>query len=349
MTRRTLAIVISAPLMVVLWLTAAIAPAPYVQFSPGMTVDVLSEVQGQERIQVSGHETYYDGGELRMTTVGVTRPEDSISLLTAISAWLSDERAVVPYDTYYQDGITDEENDAETAVQMVSSQDAAIAAALIEMGYELETTTVVLFVTEGMPADGKIGVRDHIVSVNGKPVAEDGSVIVDEVQGSDGKPVVFEVLREGKEVTVEVTPKDVDGTPMIGIQTGPSFKFPFQVSINIDPRIGGPSAGLMFALGIYDTLTKGSLTGGKQLAGTGTISPDGKVGPIGGIQQKIPAARDAGAELFLVPPDNCKEALGGANGDMVLVRADTLSSAVDAIEAWVADPSAELPSCEGVG
>ena len=99
----------------------------------------------------------------------------------------------------------------------------------------------------------------------------------------------------------------------VGIVPGTGFTFPFDVHVNIDPDIGGPSAGLMFSLAIYDTLTPGSLTGDELVAGTGTIPDDGSVGPIGGIQQKIVAARDDGAELFLVPPDNCADALGAPN------------------------------------
>ncbi len=95
---------------------------------------------------------------------------------------------------------------------------------------------------------------------------------------------------------------DDDGVPRIGIVPGNGFDFPFQVHVNIDPDVGGPSAGLMFSLAIFDTLTPGSLTGDAAVAGTGTMSEDGSVGPIGGIQQKIVGARDDGAELFLVPP-----------------------------------------------
>lgn len=69
--------------------------------------------------------------------------------------------------------------------------------------------------------------------------------------------------------------------------------------------IGGPSAGLMFTLAVVDKLSPGELTGGKFIAGTGTISESGEVGPIGGITHKIRAAKDAGAEVFLTPAANC--------------------------------------------
>jgi PDZ domain-containing protein len=104
----------------------------------------------------------------------------------------------------------------------------------------------------------------------------------------------------------------------------------------------------MFSLAIYDTLTPGSLTDDEIVAGTGEIALDGRVGPIGGIQQKVVAARDAGAELFLVPEANCEEALKADNGDMQLVLAETMHTAREAIEEWADDRDADLPSCEDV-
>ncbi len=133
--------------------------------------------------------------------------------------------------------------------------------------------------------------------------------------------------------------------PQVGIQLGQGFILPFPVSVTIDPRIGGPSAGLMFSLAIYDTLTPGSLTDGGEVAGTGEISAEGKVGPIGGIQQKIAGARDDGAQLFLVPADNCDDAKGARNGDMRLARVDTFETALKAVQTWAADHDAKLPSC----
>ena len=110
-----------------------------------------------------------------------------------------------------------------------------------------------------------------------------------------GQPLTFVVRRKGTEVSVDVTPREVDGDKRIGITPGPGFTFPFDVSVDIGDNIGGPSAGLMFSLAIYDTLTPGSLTGGEVVAGSGTIDSDGKTGPIGGIAQKIAGAEAADA------------------------------------------------------
>jgi PDZ domain-containing protein len=347
MTQRTLAGLIAVPLLVALWITAATRPLPYVTYEPGLTLDVLAETNGDEIIQVDGHKTYRDDGELRMTTVYVSQPDAKVNLFELMHDWVSREDSVYPYQAVYQENTTTEQNRQEGAVEMVSSQDAAVAVALDELGYDVKPAIEVLSVNDGAPADGELRVRDIFLEVNGAKVTSTDAVIDAVRSAPAGKPVDFLVRRDGKATHVAVTPTTTDGKPTIGIQFGTGFVFPFQVSVNIDPSIGGPSAGLMFSLGIYDTLTPGSLTGGEVIAGTGTMDGTGKVGPIGGIQQKIVGARDAGAQVFLVPPDNCADAQGAPNGDMRLVKATTMHSAVQSIEAWTKDHDADLPTCEG--
>jgi PDZ domain-containing protein len=162
-----------------------------------------------------------------------------------------------------------------------------------------------------------------------------------------GGSVALVVRRDGKRLPVRVTPRREDGTPRIGITFALGYEFPYDVTVNIDPAISGPSAGLMFSIAIYDTLTPGSLTGGQEIAGTGEIEPDGSVGAIGGIQQKIAGSRRDGARLFLVPKDNCDEARGADNGDMRLVKVTTMHDAVQSVEAWVKNHDTKLPSCGG--
>jgi PDZ domain-containing protein len=186
-----------------------------------------------------------------------------------------------------------------------------------------------------------------LLRVAGKPVTDAAMLVRTIRAGTPGEPIPFVVVRDGKQRTVEVTPRrEDDGVLRVGFTPGQGFTYPFDVSVNIDPNIGGPSAGIIFSLGIYDTLTPGSLTGGRTVAGTGTIDLDGAVGPIGGIQQKIAGAEQDGAVLFLVPPDDCAEALEVDDGSPLLVRADSFSSAVDSLEKWVKDPDADLPTCE---
>ncbi len=345
MSQRLYAAVVAGVLLVALSIAAFVLPVPYVVYSPGVTVDVLGERDGKEIIQVSGHQTYRDDGQLRMTTVYVTRPGRGVSLVDAVGAWLSDEEAIYPYDSVYAPDETEEDSRRESAVQMVSSQDAAVATALKELGYDTTPVIEILDVTQGLPADGKLEVRDILTKIGDTTITTPQSV-VDAVDAAPvGKPLAFEVLRDGTEKTVEVTPEVVDGDKRIGIVPGPGFEFPFDVTVNIPETIGGPSAGLMFSLAIYDTLTPGSLTDGAEVAGTGTVSATGKVGSIGGIQQKIVAARDVGAQVFLVPAGNCDEALGAPHGDMRLVKATTMHGALASLKTWVGDHDADLPTC----
>lgn len=350
MSRRTLATVIAVPLTGLLLLAAVALPVPYVRYEPGTTLDLLSESEGEERIQVTGRRAYHDGGELRMTTIYATPPGDDIRFGEALAAWVDPDQAVKPYDSVYREDETEEENDEESAIQMSSSQDVAIAVAMTEVGYDVPAVPVVGSVSPDLPAAGRLEPGDHFVSIGGAAIRTWDDVVAAISGATPGEPLEFVVLRDGKRTTVEVSPvvNEVDGEKrtQVGIGAGVDYDFPFDVDIEIADNIGGPSAGLFFALSVYDTLTPGSLTGGHVVAGTGTIDPDGKVGPIGGIQQKIAAARDARAELFLVPASNCDEAVGAPAGDVRLVRVSTMNEARTAIETYAADPDADLPSCE---
>ena len=345
MTQRTLAGLLAVPLLVALWLVALLVPLPYVVYSPGYTIDVLGEVDGKEMIEVRGTQSYHDhDGQLRFTTVFVTQPDTRIGLLEAMGAWLDPDAAAIPYDTVYLPGETDATNRAEGVQQMASSQDTAVGVALTELGYEVEKPTVAA-VLRGSPSDGVLERGDELLAVDGEPVGSVEEVVAAVADGPVGTPLDVRVLRDGSTQTLSVDREEADGAPRIGVELGVTYDFPFEVDFGIDSDIGGPSAGLMLSLAVYDVLTEGSLTDGEVVAGTGEISADGAVGPIGGIDQKIAAARDDGAALFMVPPDNCEDAVDAPRGSMRLVRADTMGDALDAIEAWTADHDASLPTC----
>jgi len=347
MTQRTLAGLLAAPLLVGLWVVALFQPLPFVTYQPGLTLDVLGESDGEEIIQIDGHQTYNNDGQLRMTTVSASQPEATVNLFELMNAWVSRDDAVYPYDAVYTPEDTRESNQKEGQEEMVSSQHLAAAAALTELGYKV-TEAKVGEVIPDTPAVGRLEKDDVILKVNGTPVQNElelAAAIGDTPSGDD---VELQVRRDGEPRTVSVTPETRDGVPFVGIAPATDvLALPFDVEVQV-ADIGGPSAGLMFSLGIYDSLTPGSLTGGATVAGTGEIDGAGRVGAIGGIQQKIAGARDAGAEVFLVPPANCEDALGAQNGDVKLVRADTMHDAVTAIETWADDPDAALPSCEEV-
>src|SRR3954469_12084881 len=361
MNQRTPAAAAAVVLVAALAVVALLKPLPYTTYAPGPTINVLGAPSGTEIIQVGGDQkTYRDDGQLRMTTVSVTPKDSNLNLFEVMAAWLNRSDAVYPKEAVYPDDKTAEEVRDEGQVQMVSSQDTAVAVALEALGETVTPALEVVSVATGSPADGALAVRDLFRAVNGTPLSSDIDTASEELRAAikatpPGQQVTFTVLRDGKEVSVPVTPEvptselfglvGVSGTPAVGIQLGQGFIFPYQVTVTIDPRIGGPSAGLMFSLAIYDTLTPGSLTGGGRVAGTGEIAADGTVGPIGGIQQKIAGARGDGAQLFLVPADNCEDVAGAHNGDMRLAKVDTFDSAKKAVEAWAADHDAKLPSC----
>lgn len=346
MSQRTLAGLLAVPLLAALWLAALFTPLPYVTYEPGLTVDVLGQHDGRHLVQVSGHPEYREDGEIRLTTVLVSRPGARINLFEVLAGWLDRDDAVLPYEAVYAPDITREQAEFEGAVQMVSSQDAAVAAALRLLGHEVSEAVEVLSVDEQMPAAGRLEVGDVLLRVGGQDVATAQDVVAAVEAVRPGDPLELVVRRGGEEQRVTVVPADVDGAPRVGIVPGPGFEFPFDVTVGVDSNIGGSSAGLVFALAVYDTLTEGSLVDGEIIAGSGTMTADGEVGPIGGISQKIAAAREDDARLFLVPPGNCDEAVQSEPGDVRLVRADTLQSTVEALKTWSEDRDADLPTCE---
>lgn len=351
MSRRTVSSILACVLLVVLFSVAAFLPVPYVMMSPGPTIDVLADRQGEPIVQVDGHKSYPTDGDLRLVTVSVTGPGRDLSLAEILYAWFDGTRAVYPRDVVYEPQKTDQEERTEGSVQMVSSQDSAIAAALTELGFKLPIVTEVLAVTDGSPAEGKLRTRDQIVSVNGTKITDQRSVSKEIQTTGVGEPATFVVRRGGGTKTLTVTAEAAKDDPeraVVGVVVGQGYQFPFDVSVNISDDISGPSAGLIFALAIYDTLTPGSLIDGNAIAGTGTITAAGTVGPIGGIQQKIVGAANAGAKIFLVPPDNCDSALGAQvdEKELRLVKAASLESALQSIRAYDKDPNADLPSCE---
>lgn len=321
-------------------------PVPYVIESPGPTYNTLGESQGHPVINVSGHETYPAAGSLDLTTVYVDGgPTGSVSILSAFSAWLDRSKAVYPVELIYPTGTTREEAQEQSAVAMATSQENAVASALNELRIPFGQQLQAADLSKDSASAGKIQQGDILKSINGKDIRA-LSVIQDELAAGRGAPVSVTVERDGRPVTVEVTPKDNgQGRFILGIMLKYLFSFPFQVQISLD-KVGGPSAGLMFSLGIIDTVTPGDLTGGKHVAGTGTISPDGSVGPIGGIGQKMRGARSSGATLFLAPAGNCDDVAGHVPDGLQVVRVENLSDARHAVElAGSGQDTSALPAC----
>jgi Lon-like protease len=347
LSRRSTTLIVTIGLGVLLVALAALLPVPYVALSPGPTANTLGSEEGMELITIEGRETYATSGHLQLTTVRVSGgPDSSMDLLSALRGWIDPEVAVVPIDRVYPPDETAEEVEQRTAEEMELSQQDATAAALRALDIPVTSEVAVGSVLEDAPAQGKLEAGDVIISVDGVP-AVSPDVVRDAVRSKEpGDTVTFVVSRDGDELEVSVVtgPSSDDAdVAAVGIAPVVAFSYPFTVEIQLED-VGGPSAGLMFALGIYDKLTPGELTGGEFIAGTGEIDADGQVGPIGGIQQKLIAAREEGASAFLTPAGNCEEAVGAVPDGLRLVRVETLDDAVQALDRIRFD-EADVPTC----
>lgn len=345
MSRRSLTLLVAGLLVLALGVIGAVMPVPYVILSPGPTANTLGQQDGKPLIQISGHRTYRTTGHLNLTTVTYQGgPGVRLDLFTTLRAWFNPHQAVVPEEALFPPNESQKQVDQENAAQMSGSQESATAAALKELKIRYQTVVAVGATTKGMPADGKLKSGDVITAVDGTKVS-DADETAKLISGrAPGKPVTLTIKRGGK--TQDVTLKTAAGEEhkaMVGVAVRQKFQFPFRVRISVSD-IGGPSAGTMFALGMIDKLTPGDLAGGRFVAGTGEISPDGKVGPIGGIQQKLRGARDAGATVFLTPKDNCKDAMAARPDGLRLVKIDTLHDAVQALNA-LRTGQGKVPAC----
>jgi PDZ domain-containing protein len=349
MSRRTVAGLLAVGLLVVLGVVALTRPVAYVTFRPGPTFNVLGTYDGKTIVDVSGHRVYRDDGALRMVTVYVGGPDEDTNLFDLLYGWLNPDIAVLPK-SIYEKGETDETNRQESAVEMTSSQDNATAAALSALGVAYKTEVEVADVAKDGASNGKLRTGDVLLAVDGR-TTPDPTKLVDLVRAiKPGTRTVLTVRRDGKQQDVPLTTQPAPDDPKasrIGVGIKQQYAFPFKVRIQLPGAVGGPSAGMMFALGIYDVLTPGSLTGGKPIAGSGEITADGKVGAIGGIGQKLASAQRDGAKLFLVAADNCAEAAKSHyDADkMRLVKVSTLSEAISDVETWSKNPRADLPGC----
>ncbi len=340
---------LAALLLVALVTVAFTVPMPYVVISPGVTENTLGTYHGKPVITVSGHPTYPTSGHLDLTTVSVTSPDSEPPRLPQIlQAWWSGRQIVLPREAVYPPEQTAIEVKQENEQQMVGSQDAAVVAGLTEAGVDALKVKV-RAVVDGAPADGELEKGDVIASVDGTPVETTDDAVSAISRRSPGDVVSVGIVRQGQprdvELTTEPSPDDPQ-TARIGIELENAL--PFEVDIELGQDIGGPSAGLMFSLAVYDLITPGELTGGQFIAGTGTIDLAGNVGVIGGIQQKIAGAYESGATVFLVPSGDCAEASqSDLADDLELVEVSTIHDAVSALHALDSGDEAAVPLCHG--
>ncbi len=343
---RFMAMCVSGVLALGLVVLAFMVPAPYVIESPGPTFNTLGSNGGKPVIDIVGHESYPAKGNLDLVTVYVNGgPQGQVNLLSAYRAWLDKTQSVVPEELLYPAGTTSQEVSDQNAAEMTSSQENATAAALTQLKIPYTTTLSIYAIPQGSAASGKLEAKDVLTSIDGKPIT-DLQVIKDALAQGAGKPVTIDFTRDGVAKSTSITPQaGSNNTYLLGVQIMPKYTFPFKVNIALS-NVGGPSAGMMFTLGIIDTLTPGDLTGGKHIAGTGTIDPTGTVGAIGGIAQKMVGARNSGATVFLAPSANCGDVLGHVPDGLQVVKVDTLAQAYNDVSLiGSGKDTSSLPTC----
>lgn len=308
---------------------------PYVRLAPGPTFNVLGQTDGTEVITISGAQQYPTDGELDMTTVAERGgPYGRLTLVEAFTGWIKPDVKVVPTSLLYPPDTSGQTAQDEGAEQFVDSQEKARIAALEQVGEPVSTYPWIVSVRPDSPASTVLQHGDVVLSIDGKAVSGPHEVARYVQAAGPDTNVRLRVRRGHEELTYTLRTQGNPDDPSkgyLGVTVGVMADSPVKVGFHLDD-VGGPSAGLIFALGIVDKLTPGELLDGRTVAGTGTMDYDGSVGPIGGIGQKMAAARSSGADLFLAPADNCPEVLASPPQGLQVAAVRTLDQAVKVLE-----------------
>lgn len=335
--------------LIALTCVAFLLPLPYVTMKPGPVFNTLGKFDTKPMFTFgSDVKTYPTSGTLDFTTVSVTRANGHVTLGNAITGFFDKNVAVVPKSLIYPAGENEKQSTQESAAQLDSSKDSSKVAALRAAGYKVTGMPVIAGIVKGGAAEGKLRAGDIVTAVEGVKLTTVEALVKAVATHQPGDAIAVTFTRKGVKQTASITTKPDTKNPKlprIGVTLGTKYTYPFEVDNNVGRSIGGPSAGTMFALAIYDRLTPGSLTGGEKVAGTGEMETDGTVAPIGGIRQKMAGASRAGVKVFLVPAANCAEATDGDDFGMTLVKISTLKDAISSLETLAADHHAKVPAC----
>lgn len=325
-----------------------------VVYHPGPVYDTLGTVDDEPVVSVDEDlTTYPTEGDLYFTTVRLDGgPGEEVTAWEWLRASLDPALSVYPRRQVFSEDTTVEQvREQNTELMEHSQQDAAVVG-LRAAGVEVPEDVVVAQVIQDAPADGVLHADDQILQVEGQPVTDTETVRSRLQEVEAGQSAAMTVLRDGEEVQIEVPTKrdEESGRTIVGVYLAPRYDMPYDVTIQAG-RVGGPSAGLMFSLAVYDVLTPDALTGGSSVAGTGTITGLGNVGPISGVAQKMYASQRAGADLFLAPAANCDEVVGAEPDGLPVVPVSTFDEALGYVEQLAATGDADdldLPTCEQV-
>lgn len=351
-----IAVAVTLALSVVFFLV----PVPLVVTTPGPTLNLNEPLDGHELMTMSGTDPRTgkplvvdepSKGQLRMVTISEYGGPGHTVTLSDVLTLLSDGVSQVNlYSDLYGDDVTAEQMQSASQAMMDSSHMTAANAAMEELGWDLPATVTVVDAVPGTHAVGKVQEGDQILSVTTPDhlehqVDQAGTIFALMTQQPPNTDLAVKILRKGQEETVTITSvesPDGEGSKL-GIFLDIDIEMPVDVEFALGD-IGGPSAGMMFALAMIDRLTEGDLTGGKTIAGTGAMSYDGRVEPIGGLPQKMVGAQRDGADFFLAPAQNC-DAITSVPDGLKVFRVSTLSEARAAVHAIANGQEDTLKPC----
>lgn len=346
MSRNAVAIV-SSLLFVALAALLVVIPVPYVAWRPGQSIDVLARTDSGPVIDISGLPTYDTPGRLLMTTASTTRVDSTLSLPEAVFVHLANDSDAMPREVIYPPGKSSSQVQSEAVAMMDKSRINATVAALRAAGVAVTELPRVESVVLAGPAADRLQPGDLITAVDDIAMKTPQDVAARIATHGVGDVIVFTVLRDGQETTVSVTSSasNTDARrPVVGISLDTGYQYAPRVSFGVDQNVTGPSAGLIFALGLYDRITEGALIADRVVAGTGEIDPSGRIIKIGAVREKIAGADRDGATVFLVPQDNCTD-IGDLRTSVLLVKVGTLKDAIAALQLINEGNTAEVPTC----
>lgn len=341
-------ILVVAVLLLIVVLAATFIKLPYAVERPGPVTDTLGSLDdGSDLVQVKGAKSYQTEGDLYFTTVRVLgNPEAHINGWEWLIGHLDPDSTVLPEKDVFGEDRTEKEIEQMNTAQMQGSQENSTAVGIRSTGAKVPQENLVAQVAKDLPAHGKLKTEDVITAVDGRTIDRVSDIVSAISDRKVGEKVRVGVRRDDRARTVTMTTADIGGGRAgIGIGIEPKYDYPYEVRIDAG-RVGGPSAGMMFALAVHDVLTPGALTRGKSIAGTGTINDSGDVGPIGGIHQKMVGARDADATWFLAPEKNCTDVVGKVPDGLNVVAVGTFDEALTAVKSIAKGDGADLPTCE---
>ncbi|MEY5018767.1 MAG: hypothetical protein RJB54_685 [Actinomycetota bacterium] len=322
-----------------LTIATLLAPIPFVFFKPGVPDNVAAGI-----IELNDVKTYPVNGKLYITSILVTNPDSPVFGAETIVNWALGPHVVLPRDTVYPPIQPAKQINRDSRSEMRSSQATATAAALRYLGYEFQELYYVSDIRDYSNAKDQLEVGDFIMEIDGKKISEIEEIRTSYQDKQVGDSLLISVDRENKSGDIERKSFEVqlvenqelnastgERKPAIGILVGTTARFPIDVDFNIS-GVGGPSAGLIFAIGIIEKLTQEDLLRGRNVAGTGAITAAGRVGGIGGIEEKMIGASRIGATLFLAPTENCPDIRHIPKG-LKVIPVSTLAEAVEALRA----------------